>query len=171
MRHGRVALPLLGLGAVILVPVQALAQGWYDSDWTYRKPIAIQGSEVGATGAPHAQRLTRRGYRRKWTPQLPGDPSGSEGGIHGFRARVRRPRNRARVLHVRRGRHRIRRGRAVRVLVGGGERERPRQRHGKLRSWCNQRPAPGSGRHQSLHRERRRTCLAHDVRPHHGYGD
>ncbi|MCA9759521.1 MAG: DUF2341 domain-containing protein, partial [Candidatus Eisenbacteria bacterium] len=26
----------------------------YDSDWTYRKPIAIQGSEVGATGAPHA---------------------------------------------------------------------------------------------------------------------
>ncbi|MEZ4648027.1 MAG: DUF2341 domain-containing protein [Candidatus Eisenbacteria bacterium] len=39
---------------MILIPPQALAQGWYDSSWANRKPITIQGSEVGVTGAPHA---------------------------------------------------------------------------------------------------------------------
>src|SRR5712692_7888135 len=33
---------------------EASAQGWYDTNWAYRKKLSIDQTKVGATGAPHA---------------------------------------------------------------------------------------------------------------------
>src|SRR5437867_11727809 len=33
---------------------EASAQGWYDTNWAYRKKLSIDQTKVGATGAPHS---------------------------------------------------------------------------------------------------------------------
>jgi hypothetical protein len=37
-----------------LLAGEAVAQGWYNSSWLYRKKITIDYTKVGSTGAPHA---------------------------------------------------------------------------------------------------------------------
>ena len=49
----RVATTLLLLALIALCSSSALATGWYNSSWLYRKKITIDHTEVGSTGAPH----------------------------------------------------------------------------------------------------------------------